>query len=115
MPLGLGYRKAADPHPTSAPPPSPDLPPSTGLGNVPTLCFDEDGIERLAAGHEQAVAAGAAEAEVAADFGQQDLADAGSVGGEDVDAVVAVADPAHRGPDIAVDVAADAVGKSGDF
>ena len=53
--------------------------------------------------------------EVAADFGQQDLADARAVGGEDVDAVVAVADPAHGGPDVAVDVAADAVGKAGHF
>ena len=82
-------------------------------GDVRTLRFDVDGVQRLAAGHEQAVALGAAEADVAADLRQQDLADARAVRGEDVDAVVAVADPAGAGPDVAVDVGADAVGEAG--
>ena len=64
------------------------------LGNMCALRLDVDGVQRLAGGHEQAVAFGAAEADVAADLRQQDLADARAVGGEDVDAVVAVADPA---------------------
>ena len=72
-----------------------------------------DRVKRLAAGHEQAVALGAAEADVGADFRQHDLADAVAVRREDMDAVVAVADPAGAGPDIAVDVAADAVGEAG--
>ena len=44
--------------------------------------------------------------------GQQDLADARAVRGEDVHAVVAVADPAGARPDVAVDVGPDAVGEA---
>ena len=66
----------------------------------------------MAAGHEEAVALRAAEADVAADLGQTDLADAFAVGRENVDAVVAVADPAGAGPDVAVDVGANAVGQA---
>src|SRR5439155_18088793 len=44
--------------------------------DVGPLRLDVDGVERLAGRHEQAVALGAAEADVAADLRQQHLADA---------------------------------------
>lgn len=62
-------------------------------------------IQRLACGHEQAVAACAAEADVGADFGQADDADGIAVGGDDLHA------GPGAGPDVAVDVAAHAVGR----
>ena len=71
------------------------------------------GIERLAGGHEQAVALGPAEADVGADLGKQDQADADAVGGKDVHAVIAGADPAGGGVEVALDVDADAVGEAG--
>src|SRR5258708_7672834 len=67
-------------------------------------------VERLARGHEQAVALGAAEADVAAHLGQADAADqlAGRIPHRH--AVIAdVAAGIARGPDIAIDVAAHAV------
>src|SRR4030095_5510495 len=67
-------------------------------------------IERLAGGHEQAVALRAAEADVGADLRQQDHADAGPVRREHMDAVVARAHPAGADPDVPLDVRADAVG-----
>lgn len=74
-----------------------------------------DGVEGLAAGHEQAIASRAAKADVAADLGEEDLADAFAFGIEDMDAVVAIADlgPSGAGPHIAVGVAPDAVGEAG--
>src|ERR1017187_8151835 len=53
-----------------------------------------DGVNRLAGGHEQAVAFGAAETHVGADFGQQDRADTFAAGREHVHAVIARANPA---------------------
>src|SRR5947199_6502291 len=50
-------------------------------------------IQGLAAGHEQAIALRAAEADVAANLRQENEADASAVRGENVDAVVAVAYP----------------------
>src|SRR3954453_4886714 len=67
-------------------------------------------IERLARGHEQAVALGAAEADVAAHFGQPDAAEELAVRRPRRHA--AIADGAARiagGPDIAVDVTAHTV------
>src|ERR1700730_18633981 len=83
-----------------------------GLGQRAAAGFDVDGVERLAAGHEEAVALRAAEGDVRDDLRHLDVADARAVGVEDVHAVVALADPAHAGPDIAVLVAADAVGEA---
>ena len=67
--------------------------------------FYLDGVEGLAGGHEEAVAFGGAEDDVAADFGEADLADFVACGVDDVDAVIAVADPARTCPDIAAFVA----------
>src|SRR5439155_20308657 len=67
-------------------------------------------IERLARGHEQAIALGATEADVAAHFGQTNAADQLAFRGPHRHA--AIADGAAgvaRGPDIAADVAAHAV------
>ena len=58
---------------------------------------------------------GPAEADVRTDLGQEDQADADAVRGEDVDAVVAVADPAGGRVDVALRVAADAVGEAGEL
>src|ERR1700710_116090 len=76
------------------------------------LRLDIDSIERLAGRHEQAVALLAAEADIGAGLGQQDLPDARAVGGEDLHAVIAVADPARADPDIAVGIDAKAVRKT---
>ena len=51
------------------------------------LRVDIERIERLARGHEQAVALQAAEADIGAAFGQRDAADHGAVGGEHQHAV----------------------------
>ena len=68
-------------------------------------------VKRLARGHEQAVALRAAEADVAADLGQADAADQLPSGRPHGDAVVTDGAPGvARTPDIAVDVATDAVG-----
>ena len=77
-------------------------------------CVEIDGVERLAGGHEEAVALGPAEADVGADLRQQDQTDPDAVGGEDVDAVVALSDPAGGRVDVPLSVAADAVGHAGD-
>jgi len=59
----------------------------------------------------RAVALAAAERDVGDDLRHPDLADARAVRREHVHAVVAVADPAHARPDVAVLVAPDAVGE----
>src|SRR5437667_7935900 len=53
------------------------------------LGLDIERIDRLARGHEQAVALAAAETEVGAALGQKDAADQAAVGREHGDAVVA--------------------------
>src|ERR1044071_9853924 len=75
-----------------------------------TLGLDVDGVERLAGGHEEAVAFLASETEVGADVRKEDHSDAFAFRRKNVNAVVTVARPAGRGPDVAVDVAADAIG-----
>src|SRR3954464_10095590 len=75
-----------------------------------SLRADINRVERLARGHEQAVALGAAEADVAAHFGQTDAAD--QLAFRRPHRHAGIADGAAgvaRGPDIAVDVAAHAV------
>src|SRR5712675_1198812 len=74
------------------------------LREMCALGLDVHRIERLAGGHEQAVAARAAEADVGARLGQADHPDARAVGGDDLDA------GPRATPDVAVHVAADAVG-----
>src|SRR4051812_44709121 len=74
-----------------------------------SLRFHIHGIQRRAAGHEEPVPLGAAEADVAANLRQLDLADAFSVGGKNMNPVVAVADPAGAGPDVSFDIRPDPV------
>src|SRR5690606_17465531 len=75
------------------------------LANVRACDPDVDRVERLARGHEQPVASGAAEGDVRADLGQPNRPDRRAVRRDDL----------HAGgrprPDVAVDVAADAVGR----
>ena len=72
-------------------------------------------VERLARGHEEPVALGAAEAEIAAHFGQANPADELAVRRPHRDAAVAhVAPGVARAPDVAVHVAADAVRTAAD-
>src|SRR5882762_7544140 len=72
------------------------------------LRVDVERIERVACRHEQAVPPHPAEAEVGGALRQVDLADALAVGVEHDHAVVALAH-APAAPQIAVDVAAEAV------
>src|ERR1051326_3183362 len=72
---------------------------------VCTLRFDVDRVQRLARGHEQPVAARTAEADVGAGFRQANESEAGAVGREHLHA-----GPRAR-PDVAVHVAANAVGR----
>src|SRR5437763_8553732 len=77
--------------------------------NVCPLRLHIDGVDRLAGGHEEAVAARAAEADIRADLRQQNLADSLAVRGDDVHSVIAGSDPAGGRPDIPVHVRPDAV------
>src|ERR1035438_6898345 len=72
----------------------------------------EHGVQRLAGRHVEAVALGTAEAEVGADLGQQDHADALALRRKDVYAIVACAAAGSR-PDVAVDIGADSVRSTG--
>src|SRR5689334_7953558 len=70
-------------------------------------------VERLAARHEQPVALGPAEADVAAHLGQPDAPDELALGRPDRHAAVANRPPGVAGgPDVAVHVAPDAVGSA---
>jgi hypothetical protein len=79
-------------------------------GLLHTLGVYVDGVEGLAGGHKEAVAFCASETEVGAGFWEVDLADEFAVRSEDVDAVVRGWAPSGGGPDVAVGVAANAVG-----
>src|SRR5258707_13312637 len=70
-------------------------------------------VDRLARGHEQPVALQAAEAKVGAALGQRDAADQHAVGRVDHDAVELGIAHAPAASQIAVDVAAHAVGRAG--
>src|SRR2546425_3173709 len=80
-----------------------------------TLSFDVNGVERLAGSHEQAVPFFAAETNVAANLGQKDLPNTLPMWVKDVNAVVTFPDPSCSNPDIAINVGADAIGKSGEL
>src|SRR6185437_10521535 len=73
------------------------------------LRIDIQRVDRLARGHEQAVALDAAEADIGAALGQCDAADHDAVGRVDHDAVELGIAHAPAAPQIAVDVAAHAV------
>src|SRR5262249_62031736 len=69
----------------------------------------------MARGHEQTVASGAAEAEVGAAFGQRDEGDRLAGGIENLDPVLLGVAHAPAAPEIAVDIAAEAVGRATRF
>ncbi len=77
--------------------------------------FGIDGVEAAARCHEKTVTAGSAEAHVAANFRQFDLADALTFWRKNMYAVVSFADPAGAGPDVAIAVAANTVRQASDF
>src|ERR1700733_6775667 len=68
------------------------------------LGFHIDRVQRLAGRHEQAVSFPAAEADIGAGLGQAYLADAVAVRCENLDAVIAIADPAGADPDVAIGI-----------
>src|SRR5713101_6585199 len=84
-----------------------------GLSGRGTLGVDIESVQRPAGRHEEAVALRAAEAEVAADLGQADAPDELALGRPHGHPTVAKAAPAGvavaRDPEVAKDVAADAV------
>src|SRR3990172_2453981 len=84
-----------------------------GLRDMRSSCLHEQGIQRLAACHKQAVPLGATKTDIRADFRQADLADAVPVWSEDVDSIVAIANPSGARPDIAVFITTDPIGESG--
>src|ERR1700682_2419400 len=96
-----------DPHSPFATPYSP-----TALAVMRALRLHIDRIQRLARRHEQAVALLAAEADIGAGLGQQDLADPGAVRREDLDPVITRADPSRADPDIALGIDPQAVGEA---
>src|SRR5216684_9074389 len=64
-------------------------------GDSGALRLDVHGIQRLASGHEQAIAFGATETHVAADLGESNLPDARAVRCENMHAVVSLPHPAR--------------------
>ena len=67
-------------------------------------------IKTLRCRDEKAIPFRATEAEIADGFGKLDLTDTFALRIENVDAIVASAHPTRAGPEVAFDIAADAVG-----
>src|ERR1700723_606633 len=84
-----------------------------GLSSECALRVHIERVDRLARGHEQAIALQAAEADIGAAFGQRDTADRFAVGREDHDAVEFGIAHAPAAPEITIDVATHAVGRAG--
>ena len=76
------------------------LPRRVGLRHVGAGGVGIDGVEALAGSHEKAVAFAATEADVGADFRQENLADTVAIRSKHVYPIVAVANPACAGPDV---------------
>src|SRR5215470_11786046 len=85
-------------------------PPRRGSTARRALCVHEHGIDRMARRHEQAIALDAAEAQIGGALRQRDEPDRLAVGVEDLHAVLLRVAHAPAAPEIAVDVAAEAVG-----
>ena len=79
-------------------------------GELGALGIDVDGVERLAGGHEQAVFLGATETEIGAGFGEMNLADELAVGRKNMHSIEVCLAPTRGGPDVAVRIAANAIG-----
>src|SRR5436190_9285159 len=84
----------------------------TSLPAEHSLRLDIEGVDRLAGGHEEAVALLAAETDVGATLGQHDAADHRAVRVVDRDPVLGLA-ATPGAPDIAVDIDADSVAAAG--
>ena len=78
--------------------------------HLSALSFDVKGVERLARGDEEPIAFKPAKTEVGGCLRQVDLADQIPIRREYVDPVTTVTRPTCAGPEIAVDIAADAIG-----
>ena len=71
-------------------------------------------VKRLATGHEEPVLFDAAKAQICTDFREVDAADQIAVGGKAMDPVdIVFAAPAGAGPEVAIHVHADSIGKTG--
>src|ERR1700733_5079984 len=77
------------------------------------LGLDIDSIQRLAGRHEQAVSLFATKAEIGAGLGQTNLRDTLAIRCKNLDAVIAVADPARADPDIAFGIDPHAIRETG--
>ena len=75
--------------------------------------FDVHGVQTHAACHEEAVFLLSAKAEVGTHFGQVNFTDEVAIGRENFDSVIFGITPARAAPQVAVNVAANAIGKSG--
>src|SRR5713101_8366550 len=80
-----------------------------------SLSFHVHRVKRLAGSDEQAVSFRATEADVAAGLRQQDLPYPLSVRREDVNTVVAGADPTGASPDVAIHISSDSIGTANNF
>ena len=78
--------------------------------DVGAVRFHVNGVKRRAAGHEQPVTLAAAKHDIGIDFRHANLADSWAVRRKHVNAVIAVTDPTHPRPYVAVFVVADTVG-----
>src|SRR5688572_6129782 len=78
-----------------------------------TLCRRVERVDRLTAGHEQPIAMSADEAEIRRAFRHEDLPDLRAVGRVHVHPVDPFAAESSAAPDVAVNIGADAVVKSG--
>src|SRR6267378_809471 len=81
--------------------------------NVRTLGFDIDGIQRLARRHEQTVSLWTSKANIAAYFRQKYLSNTLAVRREDMHSVIALTHPTCSGPNVSIDVGADAICATG--
>ncbi len=84
-----------------------------GLAEVGSNRLGVNRIQGTACRHEQAVSAGAAEANVAAYLREHDFSDALAFWREDMDPVVSFTYPAGSAPEVAVLIAADSVCEPG--
>ena len=115
QPGGAGALACSVQHSPQAPPRPPGCarPSAGGSAAGGALGVHVEVVERCARRHEQAVAVGPAEAEIGAALGQVDPPDELAVGVEDMDSVEPFLAHAPAAPEIAVHVAAEAVGRAG--
>src|SRR6266436_2842552 len=79
------------------------------LGDMRSFGVNIDGVERLARNHEQPVSLFTPKTQIRANLRQHNHTNPLSIGCEDMHTVVAGADPAGGGPDVAISVSADSI------